>query len=225
MITTNVIHRVFNIQCGDLIGMGFTVEVEGKEYLITAKHVVESLDGEGNIGILSNAEWRKEEVNLVGHSPDDADISVLALTRILTPPNLPMEMTSGGAGGVFYGQDVYFLGFPYGQTGPYAFGDDGYPLPYVKKAIISLLDRKKFILDGHNNSGFSGGPVVYREPGKDDLNVAAVISSYSFVDEPVFRDGEKTDLTYQYNTGIIQADSIIWARELIQANPIGLTVA
>ena len=161
MITSNVIHRVFRIRYGDSEGTGFTVEVAGKEYLVTAKHVVAALDGKETISIFSNGDWSHLEVILVGHSPEDADISVLAAARILTPQGLPMEAS---AGGLIYGQDVYFLGFPYGYTGSFVLGRGGYPLPFVKKATVSLLDRKKMILDGHNNPGFSGGPVVYTEP-------------------------------------------------------------
>ena len=132
-----------------------------------------------------------------------------------------MEASTGG---LIYGQDVYFLGFPYGYTGSFVFTDGGYPLPFVKKATVSLLERKTMILDGHNNPGFSGGPVVYTEPNKNDFKVAGVITAYRFVEEPVFHDGQETDFIYKYNTGIIEADGIIWAKDLIQANPIGQTV-
>ena len=54
MITSNVIHRVFKIQYEDSEGTGFTIDVEGCEYLITAKHIVESLTGAGTIGMFSN---------------------------------------------------------------------------------------------------------------------------------------------------------------------------
>ena len=221
MITANVLHRVFRIRYGDSEGTGFTIEVSGKEYLVTAKHVVEALDGKETISIFSNGDWSHLEVTLAGHSPEDADISVLAAARILTPQGLPMEASTGG---LIYGQDVYFLGFPYGYTGSFVFTDGGYPLPFVKKATVSLLERKTMILDGHNNPGFSGGPVVYTEPNKNDFMVAGVISGYRIVDEPVLHDGQKTGFIYKYNTGFIEADGIIWAKDLIQANPIGQTV-
>lgn len=221
MITSNVIHRVFMIRYGKSMGTGFTIEVEGKEYLVTAKHVVESLGGKGTIDIFSNGKWVPLEIILVGHSPKDADISVLAAARTLTPPKLPMDANTG----LFYGQDVYFLGFPYGFTGTFRLGDSGYPLPLVKKATVSLLDRKRMYLDGHNNPGFSGGPVVFSEPGKHNFKVAGVITAYRSVEEPVLSAGVKTGLTYVYNTGIIVSDSITWALELIKANPIGPNVA
>lgn len=221
MITSNVIHRVFRIQYAGRGGTGFTIEVDGKEYLVTAKHIVETLDGNGIVSIFSNGDWREEEITLVGHSPEDADVSVLAATRILTPPDLPMEANMAG---LLYGQDVYFLGFPYGYIGNFIFSPRGYPLPFVKKAAVSLIERKRMILDGHNNEGFSGGPVVYVEPNTRDFKVAGFISGYRFVEQPVLHSGQETGLTYNYNTGLIEADGIIWATDLIQINPIGQTV-
>ena len=221
MITSNVIHRVFRIRYGDSEGTGFTVEVAGKEYLVTAKHVVAALDGKETISIFSNGGWSHLEVILVGHSPEDADISVLAAARILTPQGLPMEASNGG---LIYGQDVYFLGFPYGFTGRFIFQEGGYPLPFVKKAIVSLLDHKIVLLDGHNNPGFSGGPVIFTDRS-NNFKVAAVISGFRAVEEPVLIRGENSGFTYKYNTGIIVAHLVNGTMDLIQSNPIGHRVA
>ena len=40
MITSNFIHRIFRIKCGEFMGTGFTIDVDGKQYVVTAKHVV-----------------------------------------------------------------------------------------------------------------------------------------------------------------------------------------
>ena len=181
--------------------------------MITAKHIVESLTGAGTIGMFSNGEWSPLHVTLVGHAPADADISVLAANQLLTPQNLPMEATSEG---LIYGQDAYFLGYPYGFTGQFMFGSGGYPLPFVKKAVVSLLNMKKVFLDGHNNPGFSGGPVIFSNTGNTNYKVAAVISGYRIVEEPVFAGDKQSGLTYRYNTGIIVADTIAYAIEIIQ---------
>ena len=84
-----------------------------------------------------------------------------------------------------------------------------------------MLDRKTVILDGHNNRGFSGGPVVFTEPNRNEFKVAAIISGYLPVEEPVHGGAEDADLWYQYNTGLIVADAIDPALDLIRANPIG----
>ncbi len=142
---------------------------------------------------------------------------MLAADRSLTPPNLPIEVSSDG---LIYGQDVFFLGFPYWFLGRIIFGDDGYPLPFVKKALVSSLDKSVFLLDGHNNPGFSGGPVVFTSPGTSQCKFAAVISGFQAVEEPILVSGQKTEFVYEDNTGIIISYTVNHAVELIASNPI-----
>lgn len=206
------------LKYGDATSTGFTIDVDERQYLVTAKHVVADLQGEDQIEVHSNRNWMGLNVQLVGHAPKEIDVSVLAVERLLTPPNLPMEPTFSG---VFYGQDAYFLGFPYGWTGTYIQGEGGFPFPFVKRATVSLLDKGKLYLDGHNNPGFSGGPVVFNNPKNRSFKAAAVISSYAAVPEPVLWRGQEADLTYDENTGIIEAFAMTWATDLIADNPIG----
>ena len=221
-ITANVIHRVFFLKFGSGTATAFTVEVDGREYLITAKHAVVSFVENDSIELYSNNAWVKFHPKLVGHCDGDCDISVFALPRRLTPDNLPMEVSSDG---VFYGQTAYFLGFPYGLIGKLTLGTDGFPLPFVKRATISLFDGSVLYLDGHNNAGFSGGPVVFREANKPDLRVAAVISGFRAVREPVYSGKSTTPLTVVDNTGIIIAHKVDVAVKLIRSNPIGFEVS
>jgi hypothetical protein len=58
-------------------------------------------------------------------------------------------------------------------------------------------------LDGHNNPGFSGGPVLFKEQEHGKLKVAAVVSGYRFANEPVYHGEQKLPVTYRYNTGIV----------------------
>lgn len=57
--------------------------------------------------------------------------------------------------------DVSFLGFPLGNLGTVFLG---IKFPLVKKAVVSGWVKHNgielLLLDGHNNLGFSGGPVV-----------------------------------------------------------------
>lgn len=218
MITANVIHRVFRIKHGSATATAFTLDVDGRQYLVTARHVIEDVTRVSTLEILSNNTWTPLETKLVGHSEGEIDISVIAATSRLTPANLPLEASSDG---LAYGQDVFFLGFPYGIQGNIIFGDDGYPLPLVKKALVSALDANVYLLDGHNNAGFSGGPVVFVPSASRRLRVAAVISGFQYVEEPVFESGTETPLVYRDNTGIIVSYSVNHAIGLIQQNPIG----
>ncbi|MEK6977238.1 MAG: hypothetical protein AABX40_02405, partial [Candidatus Hydrothermarchaeota archaeon] len=132
------------------------------------------------------------------------------------------------SGGMALGQDVYFLGYPYGlstDVGPELNAD--FPLPLVKKAIVSSVvfrdNRLEYLLlDGHNNPGFSGGPVYYTPPGKpQEHRVAGVISGYRYEWEPVYLKQKESSLTYKYNTGIIIAVGIRIVLDIIDTNPTG----
>lgn len=224
MITANVIHRVFRLQWNGSQGTTFTVDVNNRQYLVTARHVLAEFDTDGVIKVFASGEWVPMPVELVGHAPGDVDITVLAPNRRLTPTDLPMKPLGQDAR-LTYGQDVYFLGYPYGFLGRYIFGPDGYPMPFVKKAVVSLFDGAVFYLDGHNNPGFSGGPVVFQEAGSQEFKVAAVVSGYQAVSEPVFHGPSDTGLTVSHNTGIIVTHAINGALDLIKRNPIGLALA
>ena len=143
---------------------------------------------------------------------------MITLDHVVAPSDLPMEATSDG---LTYGQDVFFLGFPYDLLGKYIFGPEGYPMPFVKKATVSLFDGAVFLLDGHGNPGFSGGPVVFARPHETKYRVAAVISAGHAVRKPVFEGEKKTPLTYDYSTGIIVSHNIGAALQLIKENPVG----
>jgi S1-C subfamily serine protease len=229
MITSNIILRVFRIRYGGTEGSAFTLDVDKRQYLVTAKHVVGTLDGSDTIDVFAHSMWNANPVKLVGHSGGERDISVLALDHQLTPSRLTMNATSKG---VIYGQDVHFLGFPYGLLGKFLLTEHGHPLPLVKRATVSLFQSDEvFLLDGHNNPGFSGGPVVFTEPGVNEYKVFAVISGYKSVDQGVLAGGKPVyadagqPLVISYNTGIIVAWAIDFAVQLARANPIGVPCA
>jgi len=221
VITANFIHRTFRVRCGASIGTGFTIDVDGRHYLVTARHVLGNLLQEGTLDVFGNGQWMPLGVNVVGHAPNTIDVSVLAPQRQLSPPGLPVKASSEG---LAYGQDVYFLGFPYHFLGNVIFTEEGFPLPFVKRAIMSCFGGDVYLLDGHNNPGFSGGPVVFGEPGAPPTKVAAVISGYKSIPEPIFARDAQTELTYRYNTGIIVSYKIEHALSLIRAHPIGLVL-
>jgi len=221
VITANVIHRVFRIGLDDQAGTAFTIDVDGKQYLITAKHLVRNVSGSESVKLFANFAWNTLDVELVGHAAEDIDISVLASKTRLTTGELPLVAASSG---LTYGQDVHFLGFPYDILTRYIFEEEGYPLPLVKRATVSAFDQELYLLDGHNTPGFSGGPVVFTTGGGSDLRIAAVVSGFRAVEEPVFRKGQRTKLVYESNTGIIVAYKIEHAVALINDNPIGLAL-
>jgi hypothetical protein len=80
-------------------------------------------------------------------------------------------------------------------------------------------------LDGHNNPGFSGGPVLFKEQEHGELKVAAVVSGYRFENEPIYHGEQELPVTYRYNTGIIISYGIKHAVALATTNPIGVPTA
>lgn len=218
MIIANFIHRTFRLRFQGLVGTGFTVDVSGREYLVTARHVVSGLHGTDQVELYGNGQWRPSAVRLVGHGPAAIDVSVIAPSAPISPPKLPVEASSNG---LVYGQDVYFMGFPYNFLGNLNFTEQGYPLPFVKRATFSCFGNDTYLLDGHSNPGFSGGPVIFGSSGGTPTKIAAVISNNLAVERPILKEAAETELTYLYNTGIIEAFKIEHALALIEAAPIG----
>lgn len=121
--------------------------------------------------------------------------------------------------GLFLSQEAYFLGYPFGFSIDGRQLNAGYPLPFVKQALCSAFDlpereNRRLFLDGHNNPGFSGGPVVYLDVNTKKLTIAGVISGYHNQPDIVLKNGQPTEYTVQSNSGIIVAydiDTIIKA--------------
>jgi hypothetical protein len=222
MITANVIQRVFELRYKNQTGTFFIIDYLNRQYLITAQHVIEGIKDKENIEIRHNKSWVQVPIDLIGHGAPDVDISVFSInTRICPNYSLPFDNLN-----YIYGQDVYFLGFPYGYEGDIGFANNNNPLPFVKKAIISCFSpADKFLfLDGYNNPGFSGGPVVYKEAGKEEFNVLGVISAYQGKEEKAFLNKKDVGFTFINNTGIIIVYKIGLAKEIIEKNPNGYLI-
>lgn len=231
MLTANVIHRVFHFQYKMSQGTCFTMDVNNKQYLITAKHCVPAISKSDRIQILYQKKWQYLDVVLLGESEGSIDIAVFRPTIQLSP-SFPMEPSLKD---IIYGQDVYFVGFPYSLGGNGGKINRDFPLPLVKKAIISMIPSGEdepdiLYLDGHNNPGFSGAPVVFCTPYQppsvnNPYKVAGVIIGNKTVYEPVYDESQKrTHLTHKYNTGIIMAHSINYALDIINDNPDGFEI-
>lgn len=249
-VPSNVFRRVLMIKAGKSIGTGFTIDVDGRQYLITAKHLVAKLKSEDSIAIWKNDDWSAVKVKVL-LCKDPIDIAVLVPPSQLTV-SFELEPTIVG---LRFAQDVYFCGFPYGYFFTSGQTINGfYPVPFLKKALISAQSRvedgvAQLFLDGHNNPGFSGGPIVYRDLDRNDFafKVAGVVSGYQPELTPVMKavpvkpnedlsgveqwririeDGKKiryedTQKMVATNTGIVTGYAIDFAVDLIKRNPIG----
>lgn len=206
------------------MGTCFSIDRNGRQYFITAKHVISGLQDGNSVEIFYKGAWVKNNVKLIGHHQTQ-DVSVFALNQLI--PAHPMEASSNG---IAYGQDSYFLGFPYGlQDANNVHINRNFPLPLVKKATVSAILNdhvgRYMLLDGINNPGFSGGPVVFKKGNEKEFRVAGIISGFRFQNEPIYvNDNPQNQLTYRSNTGIIISPMIENATQLIDTNPIGFEI-
>ena len=82
LVTSNIINRVVHIRVGDMTGTAFTMEVGGKQYLITARHLLEDTHL-GKI-FVEHENWIPIDAKVVGIGEQHADVAVLATDIQLT---------------------------------------------------------------------------------------------------------------------------------------------
>ena len=88
-------------------------------------------------------------------------------------------------------------------------------------AILVKNNYEVLYLDGHNNPGFSGGPVVYKSPNNNRFQICGVVSGYRIQEQPGFASGSPLNIYFRENTGIIISHGINSAIDIIHNNPIG----
>ncbi len=222
VVTSNALTRVFQLRYAGQTGTAFTIDVGGKQYLITARHLVATMKSIGQIEILREREWMSVSVKAFFPSPPSVDIAVLApsfqVSQTLPLPAEPVRVSVS--------QEVYFLGFPYGLSMDAKNLNAGFPLPFVKRGIVAAFvavegGAEILVVDGLNNPGFSGGPVVYQDTATRELRVAAVVSSYRFQEDKVLEGTKETSLLVRSNSGLLLAYGIKKALEVIRQNPVG----
>jgi hypothetical protein len=267
-VTNTALSRTFMIETSVGRGTTFSIDVDNREYWVTAKHMftgiktgpagvfttktvqanILSQAGDGDEG--HDLHWVTETFTVIDPGKD-IDILVLVPNHLLL--TLPRGFTLGaGSVGVPLGGDCEFLGFPYGGGWKIQLTDAKHPeaknwywFPYVKHCTQSALLREKefivWVLDGINNEGFSGGPVLYATGSNQ--KVFAVISGFhqeplevlpapppgerktSSIPPPPKLPGEKPKEPEKgivnANSGFILAFDIQPAIKAIQDNPIG----
>jgi len=230
VITSNVLTRVFRLKCRTKCGTCFTVDRAGRQYIVTAAHIVEGIGESDTVALLRGDTWIDVTVALVGTGGPEIDIAVLAPNVRVSPT---YEVRLGGT--LLLGQDVFFLGFPYGLQTPAAFLNRGFQFPLVKKATVSSLQGQQgetqyMLLDGIINPGFSGGPVACTPAGlvfpqllrnAIEFCFVGVVSGYRFEWEPTYLEEQKTPMAIKANTGIVIAYDIHHAIDMIDRSPIG----
>ena len=219
-ISTNILQRTFRIKYGESTGTCFTIDVSGRQYVVTARHVVKNMRPNDAIHIWHDNTWKKLNTTIAWISKGEDDIAILnpKIQLSTTHPVIPSNDN------LILGQDVYFLGYPYGMTTEF---NRKHSFPLVKKGIVSGFGNKEswpqFYIDGHNNPGFSGGPIVFHNLYSKSENpcIAGIISSYKTENKPLLKGSDNTGLVSAHNTGIIVAYGIQNGVKYITENPSG----
>ena len=206
------------------------MDVDGKRYLVTARHVAENV--KGSVAIRHEAIWKKVSVNVIGHGDGDIDISVLAPSYAFGASH-PLPATVEG---LTFGQDVYILGYPFGISTEIGKANDYLPLPLVKKATMAGSTKSEkhnnllhaLLLDVYGNKGFSGGPVVFcptsGSGNSNELRVGGVVARFVPTKMEILAEGtaSPTGLYFYENPSILVAYNIKYAIDIINENPRGL---
>lgn len=218
MPQSEVLCRTLRISYDKSSGTAFTIEVNGVQFLITAKHLFKSgnYPATAQITILEQKKYKPYSVEIKYPTNPSIDIAVMKLNPYqLVTPTFDNEFSSNG---IIIGQDLYFLGFPFDYDDLLCdLPSDKHPMPFIKKACLSaiIFEKGQLLLDGHNNPGFSGGPVCFKPHGSKSYNIAGVIASYRFDRQHVFdKDDKETDMFVKENTGIVNTYDISYAVEI-----------
>lgn len=215
-----IVTATYRVQAGDQTGTMFALELENQQFLVTARHLARH-EGEG-LEVEWEQGWVPAPADLIGHCSGEVDISVYSARQCLPRLIDPEWHDVGVEPDLRLGEDIRFYGFPYGLRTSRR--DGTVPMPLVKAGIVSgffgstqLGPDSSFLIDGHNNPGFSGGPVVSIRGGK--YRIAGVVSGYLPHDERVrssVSDGSDERSEYvQQNSGIMLAWNIQHVIDLI----------
>ena len=221
MVQAEIFCRVIRILHGNCSGTAFTIESHGQQFLVTAKHLFEGagFPASTTINALIETEYKPFDVDVRYPKEPKADIAVMKLktAQFLTPVYENVNSTEG----LVYGQDVFFVGFPYEYDSILGMFPGGkMPIPFVKKACMSAILQDgagTILLDGINNPGFSGSPVCYKKIGSREktMRILGVVSGYRFNAQPLFdQHGNQTNFFVKENTGIIIVSDIKHAIEI-----------
>lgn len=251
--TNDILFRTLMIKSKTEAGTMFSVEVDDREYWLTAKHILTgrktppagewtektvSLDVLNPIGAATS--WNPTEFSVIDPGKDIDIVVLVPKDKIKDVVEIrSLKISSGGFG---MGQECSFLGFPFANTWTATFsGSTRIKMPFIKHCYISGIIQQPatiLVLDGINNFGFSGGPVLFHT-GPEQV-VLGVISAYQnepgevhsieVPDTPTTGQAPNANPTKKkkdvvdLNTGIIFAFGASVAVDAIRKNPIGRPV-
>ncbi len=222
-----ILSRTRLIAFGNGAGTAFSVDYKGRLYLITARHVVEGMpSGKTKIEIWDKGNWSDYEIVKTIY-PESSDVDIVILKtkeKIAQPYFISMYGQQDIHEGPTFGQPLWFLGYPFADPALIShFSEQQITLPFIKKGTLSAMDTSNekanvVYIDGFNNPGFSGGPVVYWDFNVHAYRILAVVQGYRNQLADAVVDGKKVESNILINSGILKAYSIRHVLDAIKAD-------
>jgi hypothetical protein len=208
-------------------GTAFAIDYKGIIYLVTARHVVDGIPDHDAILQLrrTTAKWEDyHTVKTIYPSSPDVDIAVFSTNETAPQPfSVGLAGTTAGIG-ITFGQVVWFIGYPFGMVSVGATGSNITPengIPFAKRGSMSAVDASNpdavvYYIDGFNNPGFSGGPVIYYEFASHQYKLLGVVKGYKPEAAHILINGKFVDTQILVNSGILVCYSIQHAVDAIE---------
>lgn len=216
-----LLQRTFFIKVGKVAGTAFTIDYQGKLYLVTARHLVAGLPERNAIVQVRRADkWEDlHTVKTIFPSSSDVDIAVFETGEKASQPFNVTLM--GKTDGVTMGQQVWFLGYPFEGMGSRTHDDKSTVIPFMKRGTMSAIDGANpdavvLYIDGFNNPGFSGGPIVFWNFTRHTYQILGVVMGYREDTAKVLVNGVHVDTGLLVNSGILIGYSIDHAVQAIE---------
>jgi len=203
-VPNEILQRTRFIRVGDEGSTAFCVDYHGKIYLVTARHVVAGVPQIGaTIQVWDQESWKDyKTVRTLFPESEDVDIAVFETTETIKEP---YQVTLATEGGPTMGQQLWFLGYPWGLRSRFG---NGQAIPFIKRGTMSAIDGTNpksvvVYIDGFNNPGFSGGPILYWDFSSHTYKILGVVKGYKEDTAKVLVNGVHTDTQLLVNSGIL----------------------
>lgn len=217
-VPQEILARTFLVRIGNEQGTAFGIDHNGLFYLITARHVAAGLASTGgDIQIRKKGEWSDYPiVKVIYPSSDKVDIAILKTHEKLAQPYGIQPMKDHGA---TMGQQVWFLGYPFLEG--LETHTSNVEFPFIKRGTMSAIDSTDpdavvFYIDGFNNEGFSGGPVVFWSFEERKYEILGVVMGYRSDTAKISMNGVPANTNILVNSGILISYSISHAIDAIE---------
>lgn len=189
------------IKVGDAIGTAFCIDYGGERYLVTARHILAGLPVQrATILLWEKGEWKEIPTKrTLFVSPSNVDIAVLE-TYVFARNSSAIAATDNSKPSI--GQKVWYLGYPSqtetrsNSTKSDTLYSKTWTVPAIKSGTISSIDVSTpdapiLHIDGPNDPGFFGGPILCWEPNNHAFRILGVIQGYENVsDSPRIKSRE-----------------------------------